>query len=81
MSGFLSAVTFHGVLGQFCTKDCPNSWHCTLAICCKHRMTLKSRAHYNRRCNSWKPNAYCKAKPDWMAEPAAEIVGGNPEFL
>jgi len=27
------------------------------------------------------PNAYCKAKPDWMAEPAAEIVGGNPEFL
>ena len=27
------------------------------------------------------PNAYCKAKPDWMAEPAAEIIGGNPEFL
>ena len=26
------------------------------------------------------PNAYCKAKPDWSAEPAAEIVGGNPEF-
>ena len=23
----------------------------------------------------------CKRKPDWMAEPAAEIVGGNPEFL
>ena len=27
------------------------------------------------------PNAYCKAKPDWMAEPSAEIVGGNAEFL
>ena len=38
-------------------------------------------AHYDRRCNSWEANAYCKAKPDWMAEPAAEIVGGNPEFL
>ena len=22
-----------------------------------------------------------KLMPDWMAEPAAEIVGGNPEFL
>ena len=27
------------------------------------------------------PNAYCKAKPDWSAEPAAEIVGGNPRVL
>ena len=27
------------------------------------------------------PNAYCKAKPDWMADPAAEIVGGKPELL
>ena len=26
-------------------------------------------------------NAYCKAKPDWMAEPSAEIIGGNAEFL
>ena len=44
-------------------------------------MVLSPKAHYNRKCNSWKPNAYCKAKPDWSAEPAAEIVGGNPEFL
>ena len=27
------------------------------------------------------PNAYCKAKPDWMAGSAAEILGGNPEFV
>ena len=27
------------------------------------------------------PTAYCKAKPDWMAEPAAEIVGGDPRFM
>jgi hypothetical protein len=27
------------------------------------------------------PSAYCKAKPDWSAEPAAEIVAGSAEFL
>ena len=44
-------------------------------------MALSPKAHYDRKCNSWMPNAYCKAKPDWMAEPAAEIVGGDPRFL
>ena len=56
-------------------------WQGTLAVCCKRRMVLSPKAHYNRRCNNWAPNAYCKAKPDWSAEPAAEIIGGNPEFL
>ena len=39
-------------------------------------MVLSPKAHYNRRCNSWEPNTYCKTKPDWSAEPAAEIVAG-----
>jgi hypothetical protein len=44
-------------------------------------MVLSPQAHYDGRCSSWAPSDYCKAKPDWMAETAAEIVGGNPEFL
>ena len=56
-------------------------WQGTLAVCCKRGMVLAAKAHCDRKCNSWKPNAYCKAKPDWMAEPAAEIVGSNPKFL
>ena len=77
----LSAVAFHGLLWQFCPKNCPNSWHGTLAVYCKHLMVLSPKAHYKRKCNNWKPNAYCKAKPAWMTKPAAEIVGGKPEFL
>ena len=38
-------------------------WQGTLAVCCKRRMVLSPKAHYSRKCNSWKPNAYCKAKP------------------
>ena len=56
-------------------------WQGTLAVCGKRRMVLSPKAHYDRKCNSWAPNAYCKVKPDWMAEPAAEIVAGTPEFL
>ena len=56
-------------------------WQGTLAVCCKRRTVLSPRAHYDRKCNSWKPNDYCKLKPDWSAEPAAENVGGNAEFL
>ena len=44
-------------------------------------MVLSPKAHYNRRCNSWEPNAYCKAQSDWSLEPAATILAGNPEFL
>ena len=40
-----------------------------------------SKGSYDRRCNTLKPSAYCKAKPNWIAKPAAAIVGGNPEFL
>ena len=36
-------------------------------------MVLSPKAHYDRKCNSWKPNDDCKRKPDWIAEPAAEI--------
>ena len=56
-------------------------WQGTLAVCCKRRMVLSPKAHYDRRCNSWAPNAYCKQRPDWSAEPAAEILAGTPEFL
>ena len=56
-------------------------WQGTLAVCCKRRMVLSPKAHYDRPCNSWKQNTSYKAKPDWMAEPAAEIGSGNPEFL
>ena len=56
-------------------------WQGTLGVCTKRRMVLTAKAHYDRRCSHWAPNDYCKAKPDWMAEPAAEILGGNPEFL
>ena len=56
-------------------------WQGTLAVCCKRRMVLSPKAHYDRKCNNWAPNDYCKRKPDWSAEPAADIVGGNPEFL
>ena len=56
-------------------------WGGSLAACDRRKKVLCPCAHYDRRCNSWEANAYCKAKPDWMAEPAAEIVGGNPEFL
>ena len=38
-------------------------WQGTLADCCKRRIVLSPRAHYDRCCNSWKPNGYCKAKP------------------
>ena len=50
-------------------------------VCCKRRMVLSPKAHYDRKCNSWKPNDDCKRKPDWIAEPAAEIMGGRAEFL
>ena len=56
-------------------------WQGTLGVCTKRRMVLVAGAHYDKRCGHWAPNAYCKAKPDWSAEPAAEVVGGNPEFL
>ena len=56
-------------------------WQGTLAVCCKRRIVLSPKAHYNRKCNSWKPNGDYKHKPDWMAEPAAEIMGGRAEFL
>ena len=56
-------------------------WGGSLATCDRRKKVLCPGAHYDRRCNSWEANAYCKAKPDWMAEAAAEIVGGNPEFL
>ena len=39
-------------------------WQGTLAVCCKRRMVLSPKAHYDRRCNSWAPNDYCKRKPD-----------------
>ena len=42
-------------------------WQDTLAVCCKRRMVLCPQAHYDRNCNSWKPNYYCKRKPDWSA--------------
>ena len=51
-------------------------WQGSLAVCNARRMVLSPKAHYNRRCNSWEPNTYCKTKPDWSAEPAAEIVAG-----
>jgi len=35
-----------------------------LAVCSKRRMVLSPKAHDDRRCNSWKPNDYGKAKPD-----------------
>ena len=56
-------------------------WQGSLAVCCKRRMVLSPKAHNDLKCNSWKPNDYCKAKADWSAEPAAEIVGGSAEFL
>ena len=56
-------------------------WEGTLAVCNARKMVLSPQAHYNRYCNSWPPNNYCREKPDWSAEPAAEIVGGNPEFV
>ena len=67
-------------------KRCPycssfDLWQGTLGVCTKRRMVLTAKAHYDRRCSHWAPNDYCKAKPDWMAEPAAEILGGNTEFL
>ena len=49
-------------------------WQGSLAVCNARRMVLSPKAHYNRRCNSWEPNTYCKTKPDWSSEPAAEIV-------
>ena len=56
-------------------------WQGTLAVCCARKMVLSPQAHHDRRCSSWTPGYYCKRKPDWMAEPAAEIVGGDPRFL
>ena len=56
-------------------------WQGSLAVCCKRRMVLSPKAHNDLKCNSWKPNDYCKAKADRSAEPAAEIVGGSAEFL
>ena len=56
-------------------------WGGSLAACDRRKKVLCPGAHYDRRCNSWEANAYCKAKPDWSAEPAADIVGGHPEFL
>ena len=50
-------------------------------VCCKRRKVLSPKAHYDRKCNSWKPNDDCKRKPDWIAEPAAGIMGGRAEFL
>ena len=44
-------------------------------------MALSPKAHYDCKCNSWKPNDDCMHKPDWMAEPAAEIMGGKAEVL
>ena len=44
-------------------------------------MVLSPKAHYDPKCNIWMPNAYCKVKPDWSAEPAVEISSGIPEFL
>ena len=52
-------------------------WQGTLAVCQARKMVLTPKAHYDRRCNSWAPNSYCKSKPDWSAEPAAEIVAGS----
>ncbi len=52
-------------------------WQGTLASCQTRKMVLAPKAHYNRRCNSWAPNAYCKARPDWSAEPAATIIAGH----
>ena len=52
-------------------------WEGTLAVCQARKMVLTPKAHYDRRCNSWAPNSYCKSKPDWSAEPAAEIVAGS----
>lgn len=56
-------------------------WEGTLAVCNARKMVLSPKAHYDRRCNSWLPNDYCRKKPDWSAEPAAEVVAGNAEFL
>ena len=56
-------------------------WEGTLAVCSARKMVLSPQAHYNRRCNSWLPNDYCRRKPDRSAEPAAESVGGNPAML
>ena len=56
-------------------------WDGALAACDLRKMVLCPGAHYDRRCNCWAPNDYAKAKPDWSAEPAADIVGGHPEFL
>ena len=56
-------------------------WQGTLGVCTKRRMVLTAKAHYDRKCNSWKPNDYAQKRPDWSAEPAAEILGGKPEFL
>ena len=56
-------------------------WGGSLAACDRRKKVLCPGAHYDRRCNEWGPNDYAKAKPDWMAEPAAEIVGGDPRFM
>ena len=63
----------------YCSKF--DLWQGSLAVCNARRMVLSPKAHYNRRCNSWEPNAYCKAQSDWSLEPAATILAGNPEFL
>ena len=39
-------------------------WQGTLASCQTRKMVLA-------------PNAYCNARPDWSAEPAAEIIAGH----